>query len=112
MRLRLLAVACGLTDALACAQVDRYQMPTAYDTEGNVDQSKRFDGLLARYQEEEVEELTEFQVRRREPLPLPSAAARRRALMWSCRRPPPCLDVALPPLLRRTLDVPPPSAAP
>ncbi len=41
--------------------VDRYVMPTAYDAEGAVDQSRRFDGLLARYQEEEKEELNEFQ---------------------------------------------------
>ena len=27
-----------------------YVMPTAYDAEGSVDQSKRFEGLLARYQ--------------------------------------------------------------
>ena len=43
--------------------VDRYVMPDTYDdTEGGgVDQSKRFDGLLARYNEEEGEELNEFQ---------------------------------------------------
>ena len=42
-------------------KVDRYAMPTAYDTEGAVDQSKRFEGALARYQEEAAEELNEFQ---------------------------------------------------
>ena len=42
-------------------QTDRYVMPTAYDADGQVDQSKRFEGLLARYQEEEKEELNEFQ---------------------------------------------------
>jgi pre-mRNA-splicing factor ATP-dependent RNA helicase DHX16 len=42
-------------------KVDRYVMPTAYDAEGSVDQEKRFEGLLARYQEEEKEELNEFQ---------------------------------------------------
>ena len=41
--------------------VERYVMPTAYDAEGGVDQSKRFEGALARYEKEEVEELNEFQ---------------------------------------------------
>ena len=40
---------------------DRYMMPTAFDAEGQVDQAKRFEGLLARYQEEAQEELNEFQ---------------------------------------------------
>jgi pre-mRNA-splicing factor ATP-dependent RNA helicase DHX16 len=42
-------------------QVERYTMPTAYDAEGSVDQGKRFEGLLARYQDEEAEEMNEFQ---------------------------------------------------
>ena len=42
-------------------KTERYVMPTAYDTEGQVDQSKRFEGALARYQEDEKEELNEFQ---------------------------------------------------
>eukprot|EP00964_Phaeocystis_antarctica_P028937 scaffold16299_cov63-Phaeocystis_antarctica.AAC.2 len=42
-------------------KVDRYTMPTAYDDEGNTDQNKRFEPLMAKYQEEEGEELTEYQ---------------------------------------------------
>jgi pre-mRNA-splicing factor ATP-dependent RNA helicase DHX16 len=42
-------------------KVDGYKMPTAYDEEGNTDQNKRFEPLMARYQEEEGEELTEYQ---------------------------------------------------
>ena len=42
-------------------KVDRYTMPTAYDEEGNTDQNKRFEPLMARYQEEEGEELNEYQ---------------------------------------------------
>ena len=42
-------------------KVDRYTMPTAYDEEGNTDQNKRFEPLMAKYQEEEGEELTEYQ---------------------------------------------------
>eukprot|EP00966_Prymnesium_polylepis_P210965 4885311-Prymnesium_polylepis.1 len=41
--------------------VDRYVMPEAYDDEGNVNQEKRYEGLLARYKEEEKEEMNEFQ---------------------------------------------------
>lgn len=37
-------------------------MPTAYDEEGAVDQDKRFEGLLARYQDEGPAEMNEFQV--------------------------------------------------
>ena len=48
--------------------VDRYVMPTAYDTEGNVNQEKRMEGLLGRYQEEEKEELNEFQAVCLQPL--------------------------------------------
>ena len=43
-------------------QVDRYVMPHSYDEDGGVDQSKRFEPLMARYQEEEAEEMNEFQV--------------------------------------------------
>jgi len=42
-------------------KVDRYVMPHSYDEEGGVDQSKRFEPMMARYQEEEAEELNEFQ---------------------------------------------------
>ncbi|EOD26794.1 hypothetical protein EMIHUDRAFT_457294 [Emiliania huxleyi CCMP1516] len=43
-------------------KVERYTMPSAYDDlEGGARQDERFDGLLARYQEEEGEEMNEFQ---------------------------------------------------
>ena len=42
-------------------QDDRYVMPTAYDADGQVDQGKRFEGLLSRYEEEAPEEMNEFQ---------------------------------------------------
>jgi len=41
--------------------VERYVMPQSYDEEGNVNQEKRYEGLLARYNEEEKEEMNEFQ---------------------------------------------------
>lgn len=43
-------------------RVDRYQMPTAYDDmEAGTKQDERFGGMMARYQEEEGEEMNEFQ---------------------------------------------------
>eukprot|EP00962_Isochrysis_galbana_P016388 scaffold4687_cov117-Isochrysis_galbana.AAC.8 len=43
-------------------KVDRYQMPTAYDDmEAGTKQDERFGGMMARYQEEEGEEMNEFQ---------------------------------------------------
>ena len=41
--------------------VQRYVIPTAFDTDGHVDQGKRFEGALARYQQEGPEELNDFQ---------------------------------------------------
>jgi pre-mRNA-splicing factor ATP-dependent RNA helicase DHX16 len=44
-------------------KVERYQMPTAYDDmESGPKQDERFGGMMARYQEEEGEEMNEFQV--------------------------------------------------
>ena len=41
-------------------EVERYKMPEAYD-EAGVDQSKRFEPMMARYAPEEKEELDEYQ---------------------------------------------------
>ena len=42
-------------------EVERYKMPEAYDDEAGVDQSKRFEPMMARYAPEEKEELDEYQ---------------------------------------------------
>ena len=42
-------------------KVERYVMPEAYDAEGDTNQEKRFEPLMAKYQEEEGEELNEYQ---------------------------------------------------
>eukprot|EP00308_Calcidiscus_leptoporus_P000324 CAMPEP_0119379980 /NCGR_PEP_ID=MMETSP1334-20130426/54975_1 /TAXON_ID=127549 /ORGANISM="Calcidiscus leptoporus, Strain RCC1130" /LENGTH=1061 /DNA_ID=CAMNT_0007399645 /DNA_START=58 /DNA_END=3243 /DNA_ORIENTATION=+ len=42
-------------------KVERYHMPESYDAADAVDQAKRFEPMMARYQEEEAEELNEFQ---------------------------------------------------